>query len=520
MNIAIFVDKQGSAIWRLAKSIEKHNKHFNIQVVPVHPKRASADELFQAQDAMRWADLIDVHYWKSGEVLRTTFAPEFEKKKKIVCHFNPYDLEKLDFKSIYNEVVVGNQEMSNRTPYAYLIPYAIDLDFFKYNPSYTKDKTVHMSVARIEGKKGVKEVAEVCKELGYKFILVGKVSDGDYMREVIRAGEGVIDFRENATEDELLESYYQSAVHVCNSVDNFESGTLPMLEAMACGVPVLTRKIGHAPELHSKGNIRLRDGKVDDLEDLKNNLKELMENKDMRLRMRDQAWQTVKNRNEKKMARQYSKLYYQVLGEGKPLASVIIPTYDRGESLIEALVGVNDQKYPHVEVIVVDSGKYDMGAIVRRFQKESKTPIKYIRFQREGYTLAEARNRGVIESEGEVLVFCDDRLKMMPDAVENFVQETRHQTWLWGVKDGVAKAFVENFSSIRRADLIRAGMFCERIDRYGGLSQEVRDRFTELGYNFEPVTNANAEAIVRAKGKDSRREDIIESKLTLFKMYG
>ncbi|MBU1759384.1 MAG: glycosyltransferase, partial [Bacteroidetes bacterium] len=56
-----------------------------------------------------------------------------------------------------------------------------------------------------------------------------------------------------------------------NSLFDFESGTLPILEAMACGVPVLTRNIGHVPDLFDGKNMVIREGEQNDVEDLKKN---------------------------------------------------------------------------------------------------------------------------------------------------------------------------------------------------------------------------------------------------------
>lgn len=519
MNIAIFVDKYGTAIDRLAQAVKLNNPHFNIQVLAVHPKRNDAETLFQAQDLMRWADLIDVHYWKSGEILRQSFPVEWEAKPHLLCHFNPYDFDKMDWQKYYDAIVVGNKEIQTKMPYAHLIPYAIDLDFFTYQQKNKVKGVVNMVVNRIEGKKGVLEVAKACRDLGYKLLLVGRVSDGDYVKQVLDTG--VVEFHENASEEVLRQAYYDSTIHVCNSVYNFESGTLPILEAMACGTVVLTRSVGHVPDLYDGKNMVVRKGEVSDVEDLKKELKELMENDQLRENLRENAWYTVKNRTDEKMARQFSTLYYKLLGGDKPLVSVIIPTFDRPESLIECLSGALIQDYGHHEVVVVDSGNKDVKYLVDAYRKtDGKTPLKYVRFKNGGrYTLAEARNRGVIEAEGETLIFCDDRLKMSSDAVRRFMEYSQIQTWLWGVKDGSAKAFVENFSSIKRKDLIKAGMFCERIDKYGGQSEELRIRFTQLGFGFENVPEANATSIKRAKGLHSKRADLIDSKLTLFKMY-
>src|SRR3990167_6975790 len=425
MKVLIVVDKYGSAIHRLAEQVRMNNPHLEIIVYPVHPKRNDVETLVEAQRLINWCDILDIHYWKSGEILKTSFPVEFDRKPKVLFHFNPYDLEKEDWQKDYKKIVVGNERMQLKLPYSDLIPYGVDLSFFEFNENYTEDKIVQMSVARIEGKKGVLEVARVCKELDYKFILIGRVSEPNYMAEIMR--EGSVDFRESADEQGLLQSYREAAIHVCNSVDDFESGTLPIIEAMACGVPVLTRNIGHVPDLFNGENMIVRKGVKDDFEDLKSELSKMMESREQRIKIRGKAWETVKNRDVRKMARQVSDLYYLLWKDNRPLVSIIIPTYDRPEALIESLVASTSSDYGKIEVVVADSGHNSVLPIIEKLRKSVDIPVKYVRFQSKGYTLAEARNRAVLEAQGEILIFCDDRLVMEPNAVSKFAERSNNK---------------------------------------------------------------------------------------------
>lgn len=523
MNILIVVDKLQSAIHRLAIPIQKHNPHLNIKILPVHPKRPDIEVLAELERDMRWADLIDVHYWRSGEVLKEHQSQLFKEKKKIVCHFNPYDVDKESWMQTYDAVTVGNQEIHTNVPYARLIPYAIDLDFWRFNTDHRYEKVVNMTVARIEGKKGVREVAQACKELGYKFKLVGRISDGNYFREIVEAGGDMLEFRENISDTDLKEVYYSSGVHVCNSVDGFESGTLPILEAMACGVPVITRNVGHVPDIADGTNMIVRETDQSDIEDIKLRLREVLENKPIAERLRNNGWNTVKNRNDKKMARQYAKLYYDVLSDNQPFASIIIPTYDRGESFAEVLAAAVTQDYPNYEVVVVDSGNDgpNVEEMVTAARLHTKVPIQLHRFNNHGqYTLSKARNIGVTESMGLALIFCDDRLVMEKNAVSEFMAGLGRNVWVWGIKDKYEKPFVENFSAVYRDDLIRFGMFNERMDVYGGTTQEIRQRFEKINGLFFKMVQAHARSNAKSGSKWRRKQDIIQAKFKLYKLYG
>jgi len=517
MKIVIVCDKKKSAIHRLSLPIQKHNPHLKIKILPFHPKRPDLDQLEAAPKLIEEADLVHIAYWKSSKKLDETFPDLLKGKPKILCHYNPYDVDKENW-SKNDAVVVGNSTIHNKIPYAHLIPYGIDLDFFEFNRDYTEDKVVLMVVARIEGKKGVREVAQVCKKLGYKFVLVGRISKMGYFKEVEKIG---VEFHQDVPEEELKKLYYQSAVHVCNSIDDFESGTLPILEAMACGVPVLTRNVGHVPDLYDGKNMIVRNGAPDDIEDLEKELEGLMGSRIQRSKIRGHAWQTVKNRNDKKMAREFGKLYYSVFGKDDEWASIIIPTFDRPAALTESLIAAIDQDYKNKEIIVVDSGKTGIRGIIEKAREQTEVPIKYIRFENKGeYTLPKARNLGIIESQGKLLVFCDDRLKMDAKAVSQFMKNRRTRTWLWGTKDDTEKSFVENFSAVERYELILRGAFNERIDCYGGLTQETRTRMEKGGMEFELIRKAKAKSIAKSGSKFRKKADIIKAKYLLYKLYG
>jgi hypothetical protein len=290
---------------------------------------------------------------------------------------------------------------------------------------------------------------------------------------------------------------------------------------MACGTPVLTRAIGHVPDLFNGSNMNVRSGRVDDLEDLKVQLQSMIEGRSWRITMREKAWETTKNRDDRRMALEVNKLYYKLYKPQSKLVSIIIPTKDHPESFAECLLGAVAQDYPNFEIVVADSGDVSVKQIVDEVKKQTEIPVKYIRFESKGnYTLAEARNRAVIEADGDILVFCDDRIRMNKDAVKIFASYHRPKTWLWGMKDGVVKGFVENFSCVGRRDLIKLGMFSERIQWYGGTTQEVRERF-EIKNNMDFIfmQEAQSVAVKRAKSKNSRREDIIEAKFLIYKLH-
>ena len=314
LKILQVVDSPYSAIRTLAHQIARHNRDkATFETVVFHPKRPDKSQLDQIQKLWVWCDLVDIQYWKSGAKIKELFPKIWDRKKKILTHYNPYNLHEDNWED-YEVVNVVNGFQKKELPQARLMPLTIDMDFFAFNRSnYTTEPIVNMSVSRIEGKKGVVEVAKACKELGFKLILVGRVSDAKYIGQVKEAGGKHLEFRNNVSDSEVRKAYYESAIHVCNSVDNFESGTMPVLEAMACGTPVLTRQVGHIPDIYNGSNLRINESSCDDVESLKSHLKEMMDGRNYRITMRNLARDSIADRTDKNRAESYWQLYQEVL---------------------------------------------------------------------------------------------------------------------------------------------------------------------------------------------------------------
>jgi glycosyltransferase involved in cell wall biosynthesis len=100
-----------------------------------------------------------------------------------------------------------------------------------------------------------------------------------------------------------------------------------------------------------------------------------------------------------------------------PLISVIIPAYNRAHTVAETVDSVLGQTYTNLEVIVVDDGSTDnTKEILRRYGGR----IKNIQQMNAGQMVA--RNRGIAESQGEIVTFLDSDDIWMPTCVERHVK--------------------------------------------------------------------------------------------------
>jgi glycosyltransferase involved in cell wall biosynthesis len=169
-----------------------------------------------------------------------------------------------------------------------------------------------MAVNRIEGKKGISFVAQACRELNYPFLLVGRVSKIQYLQECQKIGGKLMEFKQNVSDIQLRQSYHKAGVHVCNSVNNFESGTLPILESMASGVPVISRGVGHVKDLYNGNNLRLLTGDPKDVGGIKVALEEVMKNKDATKKMITEGVKTVSKRSYAVWSQQHLEVYRKI----------------------------------------------------------------------------------------------------------------------------------------------------------------------------------------------------------------
>jgi len=93
--------------------------------------------------------------------------------------------------------------------------------------------------------------------------------------------------------------------------------------------------------------------------------------------------------------------------------SVIIPTYNYGRFISEAIRSVLDQTHPALEIVVVDDGSTDeTREVVAKFGDS----VKYIRQENAG--VCAARNTGARESRGDLIAFLDADDTWQPTALE------------------------------------------------------------------------------------------------------
>lgn len=112
------------------------------------------------------------------------------------------------------------------------------------------------------------------------------------------------------------------------------------------------------------------------------------------------------------------------------LVSVIIPTYNRADKIVEAIRSVKAQSYPAIQLIVADDGSQDNTAeIIKQFDG-----IEYYRQENKGQ--GAARNLGLKHAKGEYIASLDsddiwqeDFLTTAVSALENYQVDFVFLNW-------------------------------------------------------------------------------------------
>jgi glycosyltransferase involved in cell wall biosynthesis len=108
----------------------------------------------------------------------------------------------------------------------------------------------------------------------------------------------------------------------------------------------------------------------------------------------------------------------------QPLVSIVIPCFNQGRFLADAVGSVRAQEYDNVEVIIVDDGSTDN----TRDVAVSFPDVRY--FYQPNAGLAAARNHGVAHSNGRFLVFLDADDVLFPRAIAvNLDLLLQHPSW-------------------------------------------------------------------------------------------
>lgn len=179
------------------------------------------------------------------------------------------------------------------------------------------------------------------------------------------------------------------------------------------------------------------------------------------------------------------------------LVSVIIPTFNRADYLVEAIESVLAQSYRPIEIIVVDDGSTDGTA--EAISRLGDT-VRYMWQPNQGASVA--RNTGIALAQGDLLAFLDsddlwepEKLTWQVAALETnpgteavlgrvrqfyspeLSEEARARLWR---PDGLLPGYVPSTLLIQRTAFLRVGLFEPQLRVGEFMSWLIRAREAEL----------------------------------------
>jgi glycosyltransferase involved in cell wall biosynthesis len=209
----------------------------------------------------------------------------------------------------------------------------------------------------------------------------------------------------------------QSAAVVL-ATDKETWGIMPA-EAMAAGTPVLSIDLGGVPDFmeHGVSGYCYQPG---NLEDAIQGLSYCLEHRDglgrnAREAARSLTWEAA--------CHNVAHIYEDALKDKEPSVAVVIPTYNYGHVLGEAIASAVHQDYPLVtDIVIVDDGSTDKvtESVLHEWMQKDKR-VRWMEQDNQGVAIA--RNQGYQMTDTKYVVFLDADDKIEPKFISSLVPE-------------------------------------------------------------------------------------------------
>lgn len=215
----------------------------------------------------------------------------------------------------------------------------------------------------------------------------------------------------------------------------------------------------------------------------------------------------------------------------EPIVSVIIPTYNREDTIEQAVRSVLKQTYQDLEVIVVDDGSSDYTSKLMENLLNEDPRVRYLRNESNRGPQA-ARNTGIQEALGQYIAFLDSDNEWLPQKLELQMNLFKDSTSTCGViytgfqyeyddgrlpryikpcfrgniyRDSLQRWIADTSTIVVRKDIIvRAGLFDERIRAYQEWDLCIRlAKYTEFDFVDDTLVIYRVFRHIQTISKDS-----------------
>ena len=146
-----------------------------------------------------------------------------------------------------------------------------------------------------------------------------------------------------------------------------------------------------------------------------------------------------------------------------PLFTVVIPTYNRRDTVVEAVRSALEQTVADVEVIVIDDGSTDGTPSAIAAIGDERV---HVIVQANGGAAA-ARNRGIADARGRYVAFLDSDDRFLPDHLADLLPLLAQGDDVVAysrviVDRGEGRCFLKPFREIRSGETVDRYLMCER----------------------------------------------------------
>ena len=271
----------GIGAWMLWRRI-KVPYILELMHIPGYPRAGNFKEVLY-KNIMRWFIKYDVKRAKKIRIINKIQAPKFLKKAGV-----------------------------SEEKCVYIPAFYIDLDIF--SPKDTEKKYDLAFTARLEKNKGITELLRAVKLLiksrpeDYFLIKLLIIGSGPLKKELTEFVEqnglenNVFFSGWLATSDDVAKAYSSARIFVNPSYN--EGGPRVVLEAMACGLPVITTRVGLMPDIIKDGeNGLFTDWTAEDMAD---KISRLLKNKEFQVKFVAAGLELVKRFEKKEAIKNYA----------------------------------------------------------------------------------------------------------------------------------------------------------------------------------------------------------------------
>jgi len=343
MKILQVADRPGWAIDRLSKPISEFYENVDMSYVNTAADRFLDTGFSDWKSSVQYThelgsqyDIVHFHRLEAAVIGIDTLRPE--TKRFLTIHterLKDFDDKRIllfdhiicPTKFAYEYLKKNLEEWKNEKTQIHQVGYGIDLEKFRrqadlhHIPHHINLSNYYLLarepnakeigfVGRIVKWKRYAKIQKAVHDIGLKLIGCGYIEDSrEYNANGLKDDE---DFYFHAMVPECLMSrfYARMNLFICLSEPHVEAGPLPILEAMACGVPVLSTRVGWTVDNceHLKNIYFIEENEIDNLPQI---IKSVYDNKELRAKLREGGLELIKNFDVKHYAEELMKLYEQ-----------------------------------------------------------------------------------------------------------------------------------------------------------------------------------------------------------------